>query len=62
MTAPSMERATILGMTNPIAQRYAFARYVLSEPRMDAAAIAGRFQSLGLMTADEYDTVSRGWS
>ena len=42
-------RETILRMTDPVSQRYAFCRYVLGEPRMDACAIAGGTQQYGLM-------------
>lgn len=53
-------RPVILGMTDPVAQRYTFARYVLGEDRLTSAAIAGRFQD-GPMDAAEYDLIAARW-
>jgi hypothetical protein len=54
-------RDTILSLRSPIAQRYCFAHYVLGEPRMDAAAIAGAFQN-ERMDATEYDSIVARWN
>lgn len=54
-------REIILGLCDPVAQRYAFARLVLGEDRMSAAAIAGACQSVGLMDAREYDLIAERW-
>lgn len=55
-------RATILAMKHPLAQRYAFCRLVLGEPRWDAMLIAAALQANGLMDGDEYDVIERGWN
>lgn len=57
----SRARAVILEMESPIAQRFAFAKYVLGEDNLTAAAIAGRFQD-ERMDAAEYDLIAGRWS
>lgn len=54
-------RSSILAMTDPIAQRYTFVRYVLGEDRLTAAAVAGAFQD-ELMDAAEYDHIAERWA
>lgn len=54
-------RPVILAMTDPVAQRYTFARYVLGEDRLSSAAIAGAFQD-ELMDEAEYDLIAARWS
>lgn len=54
-------RPVVLSLSSPISQRYAFARYVLGEPRLDAMAIAAAFQGEP-MDAAEYDAVVAGWA
>ncbi len=50
-------RSTILAMTDPVAQRYTFARYVLEEDRLTACALAGAFQATP-MDEREYDHIA----
>lgn len=61
MSENANTRAVILAMDSPIAQRFAFAKYVLGEDNLSAAAIAGRFQDT-MMDAAEYDLIAGRWS
>lgn len=54
-------RDVILAMSDPIAQRYTFARYVLGEDRLTACAIAGAFQGEP-MDEHEYDYLAERWA
>lgn len=54
-------RPVILAMTDPVAQRYAFAHYVLGEDRLTSAAIAGHFQDAP-MDEREYDVLAERWA
>lgn len=55
-------REAILKATDPVAQRYTFARYVLGEDRLASAAIAGAFASCGPMDEREYDHLASRWA
>ena len=57
----SLFRDAILDMTDPVAQRFTFAKYVLGEDNITAAAIAGAFKSEP-MDEREYDYLAERWA